>query len=206
MTLRILITATCLSATLGGAALAACPGRADMARATVKITDQNDGVGLYTHMGKGKVYEEYDPDQESGFWVESLFGIYVLRDGSTVKGMVDPASTRTLTYKVPLDQLPGPDQPGTYTFEATATSPSKPQPETEKIQVTIGAMGKFSVGICSYDSRLITLVTDFADGTNSLAQISYLPELQIGFYHAFGTREDGLTDYYRPRTISIELK
>ena len=55
-------------------------------------------------------------------------------------------------------------------------------------------------------SGLVTLLTDFADGSNSLAQIAYLPELKIGFYHDYGTREDLLTDYYVPKSISIVPK
>lgn len=199
--MKTALLAAVLAAT-ATAAHAACPTGADMATGTLKIVDQHGGIGLYTLKGDGKVYEAYDPDKEEGFWVETLYGIYVLRDGNLKFGEIH-GDIRVLTYPTPLDQMPNPDQPGSYMMEASVKNTPDAPPEAEKIQVTIGPMGKFGVGACSYDSRLITLLTDFADGSNSLAQIAYLPELQIGFYHGYGTREDMLTEYYRPMSIEM---
>ena len=184
-----------------GAAHAACPVAADLENG-VKIVDRNDGVGIYQRLSNGLIYEAYDIDTPDGYWVESALGVYLTRDGNLKNGDKVPASESTFTFPVPVDQLPAPTDGMKWEGDVKVSKAGQPD-EVERKFVSAGPETTLSMGACTYKARVVTIITDFADGTNLVGQMHYLPELGFSFYSAYGTREDWLTDYYVPRSIEV---
>ncbi|MEM7057060.1 MAG: hypothetical protein AAF557_05680 [Pseudomonadota bacterium] len=180
-------------------AYAACPVPADL-DSGIKIEDRAGGVGYYKRRPNGLIREDYDIEEEEGYWVESVLGVYLTRDGNLKFGEEEPATESRFNHAVPLDQLPVPAEGVTWNGEVTLSRQGKPD-EIERKTMSVGPETTLTIGKCTYKSFLVTMITDFADGTDLVGQMHYMPEMGFSFYSGYGSRKDWLTDYYVPRSI-----
>lgn len=194
---------TCVASVSSFADEVSCPDRSVVLSSGVAV-DFADGsrmVYALTNGAEDRVIEIYrSPQRDDGFWVESLRGVYPIKDGYLELGAPDLSTFSESKYSAPLESLPAPTPGTSWTGEIEEVDSRGVVQGQTSLTVTFGGRRTLTIGECAYAA--IPTETLYADAEGGYqGTLDYLPALGIAIQTA-GGQLGQLLEFYHPISIT----